>query len=1786
MLNITGKTSNDAPIVLDNCSDVVVEGNIYDEGMNARINGTANTTNDTAATNTDNKQKLGRKICYESSDTNVIKVTAEGQVRAVGTGTAEVTAYVVTMGRDGDPSMPNKKYSSTNKVSYTVGSDTIIGPKAVSIRGINKAASQENAEFEATVLMNDETDFVGDLNWRVLDALNNDNAIPDNNGVAQFEEGQTTSGVTANSLSFHSNGVVLPEVTTNNGISARGIVSVQVNPYVPSDCFTYETPGNKSRVSARAEGIALKSSAGGFYQRDSSPQNLISIPFDASIWEGEQIDSFSPVDDNWEVEVTIDGTTNYNYQAVGLAIFKDEDNYLMAHRQRRANANQSWISLVKEIDRTANEKGAVNTNPDNRDLSNISTVSLKIRKENDTAKLYYKQGSETEYAEITGRDQSGISSILSGDGVKIGLTSGGGDNNANDWFIFRNLKVTKLADNPDESITQTIELVKEYHTPAAAINGVLDNDTARIIATITYPEDTNQVDYDTTLVRWAVSKEPVTEEASGDISIILNENSSLLPLSAVADSNVFVTPMVVLIKDGIPSDVSFGESIEITDAVAADAVAIDAKSSDPLLKAMRITLGGNDITDKLTRGNTTGFEKKSYVYNYRVTNPDADTKLDYSFTPNDANATVEVSFCKKSETSNLHRDETAGSYANNVSLNIGNGANLLECKVTAEDGVTSRYYRINIDRKGSDDATLKSLIVNGNDILKSGESERTFEVRSLKERISISTITNHPNATVTVGSRNTTVDSKGMLNLTPGVNTINVNVVSESGNTVERYVIDAFYGDNVGTQLGSVKLFNGTVDKFTTQRDGKTVYTAHTEYKDTIVTVASLDSNASVTIEMPGTEAVTGTGIAKLYLSELSSKETNTATITIESSDEETAIYYLDIELDSYLSLSDIREYQSSEVHGSFPVFDKGNGTTYFSLVNASDNSKVVPNTGTTTYNKGIVIHPSSAGAMATLTYNLKSDALSQYKFTRFTSNIGIEGAMNKTGELPTATFYVAVDGVDVQILPEEEGDNGTQGKAYTASIQNDGQYNGPKFIDIDLSEAEKFSIKATRTGSNAAVHAGWGDPRLYYEPLKDPKLTDEAIENEEKITIINKEANTGDYPLDFEPVIRNPLTDNNDSIGSVRLEYDMDYYYTGSAITPDVDVWDGGEKLVAGVDYTVSYKNNKNAWVDTSLDRFKNKITGSYDSGKNNSKKPTIVITGKGKYIKKQNIFFNIIPSDIEKLVPESGRVLVKNGKSNPIPTIYCDGTRLKYGKDFQVFYAGANATVKGIGNYSGTVEFQIVEKNNNLKDVSKLSIKLKANNLQYNGEAVILNSEQLVVKDGKEELVAGQHYDVEYKNNDRAGKAIVVIYAKDTNRYIGSVAKVFNIGGKDLAKEIFKNTSKKLPDSEVFQGAACPISMKNMSKNNKAVIANSRINYTSDDANSILLKEGYDEHYTITYKNNNKTGTAQMILTGTGKDGVVGKVTFSYAIVAPSMGIKASLADCTVKVPYVKGGAAPGIEVVYYNKNNDRVLLNKGADYTITYNKPTGGAARIKDLGATSALITFKGNYKGYANTYVDYTVIAKNIASAIIYTADVEIGKTVSSAPKVMLTDTNGKALVAKKDYTLSYSTDGGANWSEKWEKMNITDKTGLDGKLKVKAVAQKPYSGSVICNINIGEKGRNLNSVKAIPVKKSYTGEEIYLTKEEADSLLTIGKDKEAVPFIGKVKNGIALTGKAAGSEEDGYYILNYLNNTQKGKMTIILKGNGSYYGTKVLNINIAAKDMTNLKSPSNRKYGGR
>lgn len=590
------------------------------------------------------------------------------------------------------------------------------------------------------------------------------------------------------------------------------------------------------------------------------------------------------------------------------------------------------------------------------------------------------------------------------------------------------------------------------------------------------------------------------------------------------------------------------------------------------------------------------------------------------------------------------------------------------------------------------------------------------------------------------------------------------------------------------------------------------------------------------------------------------------------------------------------------------------------------------------------------------------------------------------------------------------------------------------------------------------------------------------------------------------------------------------DQDYTGTAITPQVRVYDGVKRLKQGSDYTVTYKNNIKA----------------ADADAQNA--PTVYITGKGEYSGNPKVTFTIKPADITQTSADSVSIGYTGKAQKPDVTIYNKSQKLKNNSDYTLIYLKdgqevASVTeegtyqikVTGKGNYTGVRYIDLTVTSTELISSATVS---RIKNQTFTGAEI---TPDISVKYKGTALNLGSDYTVRYDNNTMSGTAAVIITGM--GNYSGEKRVTFKITAIPMSK---------VDISGITYLAA--YTGNEVEQENCVLTAN---------LNGIEYTLAKDSDYTMTYKNNIKAGKATV--TFIGKNGFTGKVSRTYTIGRVDLeeipddilieGISAKdIIDnkATYTVAYTKGGAKPTPTITV----NGEVLVN-GTDYTLKYSKNT----KISS-GIALMQIKGKGTYSGTVSIPFDITIKDLSLAeSNVTLTAPDKLYKNQNGNFKVTpkLVDSNGKALKAGVDYSTpvyTYAEDtvlsDGVTERKKGDKVEDNDKLmpNTEVTLSVTGIGDN-YTGKIETTYRIVL--NDIKSAKVSVVNKSYTGKPIELGADDinvvyGDNPLKLGEDFEIIQST-------------------------YANNIKSGTASVTIRGIGKNYGgTKTVKFKIKQSGM--------------
>ena len=430
--------------------------------------------------------------------------------------------------------------------------------------------------------------------------------------------------------------------------------------------------------------------------------------------------------------------------------------------------------------------------------------------------------------------------------------------------------------------------------------------------------------------------------------------------------------------------------------------------------------------------------------------------------------------------------------------------------------------------------------------------------------------------------------------------------------------------------------------------------------------------------------------------------------------------------------------------------------------------------------------------------------------------------------------------GVDYSVKYQNNLNAGYAKITYTGK----GNFNGSvtKYFLISRKNISELTIPAIPdipyTGSYIYpnVEIKYGDIELveYQDYYTDS--SDNNTVGKKTLTITGYRNYTGSVDVPFNIVKAN--------VNDLEIRTIPDRYYTGSAITPTVDISNNGSYLTEDTDFTVSYSNNKK--IGTA------KVT----------------ITGIGNYTGTKEVTFRILPRSVNNVT-----VMLDDdpyyyyayytGKAIKPKVTLTDGSKtLVKDTDYTISFSDnvnvgtGKITITGIGSYGDTREitFSIYP-----KSIYYLDISLEGD-CYYTGSAI---TPAVTVKDEDRgvTLKKDEDYTVECTDNTSVGWAYVTIKGK--NNYSGSYSGYFYIYPRDLA------TTTVALEKQNWYYTGKAIEPKVIVKANKKT-----------------LKEGKD--YTLSYSDNVNVGTGTITVTG---------VDNCYGTASISFEIKEVMPDITLK-------------------------------------------------------------------------------------------------------------------------------------------------------------------------------------------------------------------------------------------------------------------------------------------------
>lgn len=421
------------------------------------------------------------------------------------------------------------------------------------------------------------------------------------------------------------------------------------------------------------------------------------------------------------------------------------------------------------------------------------------------------------------------------------------------------------------------------------------------------------------------------------------------------------------------------------------------------------------------------------------------------------------------------------------------------------------------------------------------------------------------------------------------------------------------------------------------------------------------------------------------------------------------------------------------------------------------------------------------------------------------------------------------------------------------------------------------------------------------------------------------------------------------------------DVYYTGKACKPVVHVYDGDILLKSGRDYQIKYYNNIAANKDGVLKQ------GNGEGEYFNSALPYVEIIGKGNYtdrIKDGNrdtvkVNFNILRTSIG-----DGSSLAANGIVLKI------SDQLAVAKKVQKPFT----SIKYVKAMKKDVDFTVRLTAEHARDQEGRSLQ---RGLELSGAAI----------------PAGY-----------SGEFLLTV--EGIGNYEGSICRTVYVSDK---AHLIKNAAITIGKNQ-----------KNVTYAGRPVRLNAAEVSTPDTFivkyGKTILKPGRD--YTVSYRNHDRVGKAELIITGAGE--YVGSKTASFTIKGRAFTAKTVQTQGIVDKVYTgRAITQNGAALTYDTGDGTPQSLRYGTDYTISYSR---------NINKGTATMTFKGAADaGYNGSFKKtFKIMAADIGkmkrSATMENMVFSYSKAgVKPVEEIRLTNEAGQTLRSGKDYTLKYTNN---------------------------------------------------------------------------------------------------------------------------------------------------------------------
>lgn len=784
-------------------------------------------------------------------------------------------------------------------------------------------------------------------------------------------------------LTARQEGAVVVKASTINQVQASCliVISTPASGGLKDNWQIVREDSNGWRLEEDADALSVLAQGNSLWATGNSVKNIITTNFTGS-------------SDDVTAVVKLSGKTGANYDEAGLIFYQDDDNYTAI--QRKHGTGNPVLAVVNE------QSGAPSEDPSVPDVENAD-IYLKLVKSGTDITGYYRVDESGEWTPVRTVSNAGL-----GGSFRVGILVGGG--NSSSWFTLSDMMVNEVG----------YGFKNTNHAPSAA--GITyqmpqpDYAFAGDLVSVSYGyEDEDGDEEQDTVISWMVSdsEDGIYQPAAG-----LTGNEITIPDNFAGKYvKAAVIPVDARGKCGL---IAYGDTFAVEENAANE-----NKKSQVMGLSAESDLKKADIAG-------TGFSGFHSDTRYYVTTVGQETEYtDLEFETKDQNAVIKLTV-----NGEVLAEGTSGTVSCKQVPLIANH-NIIEASVTAEDGLDKSYYRFIVMRRGYNDSTLSSILVDGSEIVFDPDIREYYINQDSEKEVSVAvTKGNHSSGVTITNGSDRIVGTEKTVPVIPGINQIVIGVKPDTNAATRYYTLNIRVPKNDDNRLLKMQFSPEIV--MNRQFDPNTMaYTGTTGSSTGSLEVEAQDLGAKIRVLYNGRETLSEDHKLTVPLDIYNG--INRAVVIVTAKNGEQRIYRAEIEGRAETSANDQNWLSYTIGWGSIHIDSAMNGTP-ITLMN-DKNERVE-------YAKGIGTHANS-----TIIFQVEGKG-----YERFQSFVGVDASQNGKGSV---TFKVKAD--DREVFNSQE--------VTSASAQ--------KFVDIDLQGVKTLTLIADQGADNGNDHADWADAKF-----------------------------------------------------------------------------------------------------------------------------------------------------------------------------------------------------------------------------------------------------------------------------------------------------------------------------------------------------------------------------------------------------------------------------------------------------------------------------------------------------------------------------------------------------------------------------------------------------------------------------------------------------------------------------------------------------------------------------------